>query len=99
MNIYNIFVFIFILISFPNFTLASEKSVRLSDQKIKRILIKNSIDNYYGSCPCPYNYARNGSQCGGRSAWSRPGGYSPVCFPKDVTKGMIEDWRRSNAQQ
>lgn len=33
-----------------------------------------------GSCDCPYDYARNGSRCGGRSAYSRPGGRSPVCY-------------------
>lgn len=33
-----------------------------------------------GSCDCPYDYARNGSRCGGRSAYSRPGGREPMCF-------------------
>lgn len=37
-------------------------------------------DPVYGSCDCPYDYARNGSRCGGRSAYSRPGGRSPVCY-------------------
>lgn len=35
---------------------------------------------YYGTCDCPYDRARNGSRCGGRSAYSRPGGRSPVCY-------------------
>ncbi|WP_082376591.1 SH3 domain-containing protein [Ahrensia marina] len=33
-----------------------------------------------GSCDCPYDRMRNGARCGGRSAWSRPGGRSPICF-------------------
>lgn len=33
-----------------------------------------------GSCDCPYDRASNGSRCGGRSAYSRPGGRSPVCY-------------------
>lgn len=37
-------------------------------------------DPVYGSCDCPYDYARNGSHCGGRSAYSRPGGRAPVCY-------------------
>lgn len=37
-------------------------------------------DPVYGSCDCPYDYARNGSRCGGRSAYSRPGGREPICF-------------------
>lgn len=38
---------------------------------------------YTGTCDCPYDRARNGSSCGGRSAWSRPGGRSPVCYTTD----------------
>ena len=33
-----------------------------------------------GSCDCPYDYTSSGSRCGGRSAYSRPGGASPVCY-------------------
>ncbi|MCJ8323301.1 MAG: SH3 domain-containing protein [Rhizobiales bacterium] len=35
---------------------------------------------YYGTCDCPYDRASNGSRCGGRSAYSRPGGRSPICY-------------------
>ena len=44
----------------------------------------------------PYNSARNGSNCGARSAYSRPGGAEPLCYPKDVTSGMIVDWKQSH---
>lgn len=37
-----------------------------------------------GSCPCPYNVASDGSVCGGRSAYSRSGGYEPVCYESDI---------------
>jgi hypothetical protein len=38
----------------------------------------------YGmGCDFPYDRASNGSMCGGRSAWSRPGGRSPVCYADD----------------
>ncbi|HDZ72256.1 MAG TPA: SH3 domain-containing protein [Aurantimonas coralicida] len=33
-----------------------------------------------GSCDCPYDVMRNGRVCGGRSAYSRPGGRSPQCY-------------------
>ena len=33
-----------------------------------------------GKCDCPYDRAKNGSRCGSRSAYSRPGGRSPVCY-------------------
>jgi len=35
---------------------------------------------WHGSCDCPYDYTRRGRRCGGRSAYSRPGGRSPVCY-------------------
>lgn len=35
---------------------------------------------YVGTCDCPYDRMRNGRICGGNSAYSRPGGRSPVCF-------------------
>ncbi|RCS22695.1 SH3 domain-containing protein [Phyllobacterium salinisoli] len=35
---------------------------------------------YVGTCDCPYDLMRNGRLCGGRSAYSRPGGRNPVCY-------------------
>ncbi|MFB2836580.1 thermonuclease family protein [Floridanema evergladense] len=34
-------------------------------------------------CRCPYDYDRRGNICGGRSAYSRPGGESPRCYVGD----------------
>jgi hypothetical protein len=65
----------------------------ISDAQIKAVLIKQSINAYPGNCPCPYNTARNGSSCGRRSAYSRGGGYAPLCYEHDVTKQMIADFR------
>lgn len=56
-------------------------------------IIERSIRNYSGSCPCPYNTMRNGRRCGGNSAYSKPGGRSPICFPTDVTEAMIAAFR------
>lgn len=36
-----------------------------------------------GICDCPYDRMRNGRLCGGRSAYSRPGGRSPKCYAGD----------------
>ncbi|AXE32750.1 hypothetical protein DK842_18075 [Chromobacterium phragmitis] len=71
----------------------------MSDQQIKRAIIKESIESYYGNCPCPYNTARNGSSCGRRSAYSRPGGEAPICYEKDVTKEMVKEYREHLASQ
>jgi len=65
----------------------------LSDEQIKKIIIQQSIQNYSGNCPCPYNVTRNGSVCGRRSAYSRAGGYAPICYPNDVTQDMINRFK------
>jgi hypothetical protein len=67
-----------------------------SDAVIKQRIIKQSIASYPGNCPCPYNSASNGSRCGARSAWSRGGGYSPMCFPKDVSAADVKAYRASH---
>ena len=71
----------------------------MTDAQVREAVIKESIAAYLATghpCACPYNLARNGSQCGGRSAYSRPGGATPLCYPKDVSDGMVSDWRRSH---
>jgi hypothetical protein len=69
-----------------------------SEAGVKKAIIAESINAYPGNCPCPYNSARNGSACGGRSAWSRRGGYAPLCYENDVTPAMMAEWRRTHAQ-
>jgi hypothetical protein len=71
---------------------------KLPDSQIKKAIIKESIEQYPGNCPCPYNTASNGSICGKRSAYSRPGGYAPICYDSDVTKDMIREWRETHAK-
>jgi hypothetical protein len=67
-----------------------------SDDTIKQAIIRESIASYPGNCPCPYNTASNGSRCGKRSAWSRAGGFAPLCYPEDVTPEMIEQYRKQH---
>lgn len=77
---------------------ASSSSQRLSDDEIRDIIIGQSIASYSGSCPCPYSRARNGSRCGQRSAYSRPGGASPKCFRSDVSDAEVQRLRRQIEQ-
>ena len=79
-----------LLISFPSIGQA------VSDDEIKQHLINNSIRSYSGSCPCPYNTTRAGRRCGKRSAYSRPGGYSPLCYKSDVSDEMVSKYRKRN---
>jgi hypothetical protein len=67
-----------------------------TDQQITEIIIRQSRQAYYATghpCACPDDLARNGSRCGGRSAYSRPGGAEPKCYPKDVTAAEIARYR------
>jgi len=73
--------------------LTKQREIRLSDDQIKHLLIQQSISAYPGNCPCPYHVDRAGKHCGKRSAGSRPGGHSPLCFPRDVTPQMIDSYR------
>lgn len=72
---------------------------RVSDADVRQMMIRESIKSYHGNCPCPYNLAANGSRCGRRSAYSRPGGASPLCYPDDIPKPMVDDYRRRKGLQ
>ena len=65
----------------------------LTDAEIRRILIRQSLSRYRGNCPCPYNTDRAGRSCGRRSAYSRPGGASPLCYPEDVSDAAVRAYR------
>ena len=51
-------------------------------------MIKESIANYPGKCPCPYSIMSNGQKCGKRSAYSKPGGYEPLCYISDIKNNL-----------
>ena len=72
----------------------SAKDTKIPDSAIVQLLIDNSIASYSGNCPCPYNAMRNGKSCGKRSAYSKPGGYAPLCYKEDVTKAMVQEYRQ-----
>jgi hypothetical protein len=69
-----------------------------TDAQIRQILIDESIAAYEGNCPCPYSRARNGSRCGKRSAYSKPGGAEPLCYAKDVTDDMVREYREGHSR-
>ena len=77
-------------------TTAPVFAAALTDAQIRQALIQDSIASYPGPCACPYELARNGSLCGRRSAYSRPGGYAPLCYDRDITPDMIRQYRASH---
>ncbi len=66
---------------------------KLSDAAIRQKIIKASIAAYPGNCPCPYNSDSAGRSCGRRSAYTRPGGHAPVCYPSDVSGSEVRAYR------
>ena len=68
-------------------------SFAVTDQEVRDMLIKESLQSYPGPCPCPYNTMRNGRSCGGHSAYSKPGGYSPLCYQKDIPDQIVQAYR------
>lgn len=77
-------------------TLAAPALAIQSDAQVKQRIIRESVATYPGPCACPYNTDRAGRSCGRRSAYSRPGGYAPLCYPADVTAAQVADWRRTH---
>lgn len=74
----------------------------LTAAAIAAIIVQASRAQYHSGgrpCACPDNTMRNGRACGGRSAYSRPGGASPLCYPSDVTSAMIESYRQRTASR
>jgi len=53
-----------------------------SDQEIAQAIIRECLAIYHAErpCACPEDKARNGSRCGRRSAYDRPGGALPRCY-------------------
>lgn len=87
-----VLVAVFVFVS----EMAIAKSNQLSDDQVKQRIIDDSIASYPGTCACPFNTARNGSSCGRRSAWSKAGGASPICYKKEILKAMIKEWHQQN---
>ncbi|MGE3479708.1 MAG: hypothetical protein AB7G80_09595 [Dongiaceae bacterium] len=86
-KLYLVFAFLFL------FTSAAHAADAPSDQEIKRMLIEQSLNSYPGNCPCPYSRDRAGRMCGKRSAYSRPGGRSPLCYEHDISEEMVRGFR------
>jgi hypothetical protein len=71
-----------------SYAVAHAETAQLSDTQIAEAIVGQSRDAYSvteSPRALPEDLARNGSRCGGRSAYSRPGGASPNCYVSDVT--------------
>ncbi len=60
--------------------------------EVREAIVRESVSAYQAAgrpCACRYNTARDGSMCGAQSAYSRPGGAAPLCYPSDVSDAMV----------
>ena len=71
---------------------------RKTDAQLKQEIIRESIGRYRGSCPCLDNTDRAGRMCGRPSAYSRFGGRSLICDEQDVTRKMVDDYRKRTGE-
>jgi hypothetical protein len=85
--------FFFLIFTAPAFAREQpdDNEIRQIDQSVTAYTATGHL------CACPYDSARNGSSCGGRSAYSRRGA-SPICYPSDITDEMVSDRKRQHKQ-
>jgi hypothetical protein len=79
---------------------SNEVKAALVAAGIATIIVRESRATYYATghpCACPDDHTRNGRSCGNMSAYIRPGGAHPLCYPSDVTATMIETYRQRQA--
>lgn len=74
----------------------------LTAAAVAALIIAASRSAYHATgrpCACPDDRMRNGRACGGRSAYSRPGGAAPLCYAHDVTASMVDEYRKRVASR
>jgi len=66
----------------------------LTDDQIRKQLVKDSLKAYTGACPCPESRNDSGQRCGRNSAYLRSGGEDrPLCYPSNVSDTAIKKYR------
>jgi hypothetical protein len=81
----------------PTITTPSTQSLLTATGIIQRLLAESRA-SYPHNCACPEDRDRAGRRCGARSAYSRPSGYAPLCYPTDVTADMVAAYRERVGQ-
>jgi hypothetical protein len=77
---------------FKNYLDDIETIKNQTDSYFADIFIKEDQSNYTGNCPCPDDYDSRGSNCGGRSSYSK-GGKISYCYRSDVPIEKIDQRR------
>lgn len=67
----------------------------MSDQQIKEVIVKGSVNSYTGECPCPYSTDNKGKKCGDNSEYFQAPG-DIFCYPEDVSNQQVFEFRAKN---
>jgi hypothetical protein len=89
----DVFVVGFGLLIATSSSFAQAPAREISDLEIWKSIIRDSIQAYGRSCPCPYSEDRLGQQCGNRSAYFRATSAPPTCYPRDISDEQIARYR------
>lgn len=77
----------------------ASQALAQSDSQVRQRIIQDSIRSHGGYCVCPYQMAdKHHHQCGRRSLYSKPGGYPPQCYARDVDQEAIDAWRNEHGR-
>jgi len=68
-------------------------AAEMSDEQVREQIVRESVASYSGRCPCPENTDSAGRRCGARSAYSKPGGARPICYPQEVSDQQVREFR------
>jgi hypothetical protein len=79
--------------------LAPVSAAEFSDAEVRERIVNLSVAAYRGNCPCPYHVDRAGRSCGARSAWSRAGGATPICYADEISADQVRQFRDRNGLQ
>ena len=79
----------------PNLPTVKQEALRqLSDDRTKDKILAEAQGRYPNRCVCPYmTRDARGRSCKGRHE-AVATGHPPVCYPRQVTAAMVNDWRR-----
>ena len=81
----------------PNLPNVTPKALRkLSDNRIRQDIMRDSQAPYPTRCVCPYQTKDlRGRSCKGRHEVIKTR-FQPICYPGQVTDNMVSKWRQKN---
>lgn len=96
MNIKFVAISVFAVVCVFASDISIAKSNSLSDDQVSQRIIDDSVASYPGTCACPSIPPGTAARAVAVVHGAKAGGYSPICYKKEVTKEMVKAWRQEN---